>query len=219
MEIIDGKLFDNKTFRYLYPCLKHYGQIFREKINSVFKLAIGIGDMVSESKYGNKPCIYILISTFIPTMSGPDNVEYGKKVDEIVKWFREQHYYVDDYLYDIINANSNRILVLEIPEIYRDSYYHFIRGKYSKMYSTEDIDKFYNKVVRKNKELEKKINDRVEYSKKVLLKDESILPDFVSKLNKEFGTKMTEPEMKGTELDFPLTMEEEIFSFELCQKE
>ena len=44
MEIHSGKLFKNKTWRYLYPTLKYYGPDLDNYITSFIKLSIGIGD-------------------------------------------------------------------------------------------------------------------------------------------------------------------------------
>lgn len=44
MRIQLGTIYYNKTKKYLLPCLKSYGEDFENKINNLFKLAIGIGD-------------------------------------------------------------------------------------------------------------------------------------------------------------------------------
>ena len=38
--------YPNKTRKYLLPCLRDYGDTFIKYINNVFKVAVGIGDMI-----------------------------------------------------------------------------------------------------------------------------------------------------------------------------
>ena len=44
MQIQSGKLYENRTWKYLYPCLKVYGSTLKTYLNIFFKLAVGLGD-------------------------------------------------------------------------------------------------------------------------------------------------------------------------------
>ena len=44
MQIQSGKLYENRTWKYLYPCLKCYGPELMDFLSSFFKLGVGIGD-------------------------------------------------------------------------------------------------------------------------------------------------------------------------------
>ena len=51
MEIEVGKLYPNKTFKYLVPALNYYGETLKVKMNLVQKLAFGIYDTLLEGSY------------------------------------------------------------------------------------------------------------------------------------------------------------------------
>jgi len=213
MNIIDGKLYYNRTLKYLFPCLKYYGKQYIEKISSVCKLAVGIRDFITTHEL--EPCIYVLIGTRIPTYTPEKNDEYAKTVEEVLEWFRDQPFFVADYPYDISSTCCKHMLVLKIPRIHEDAYYNFIEGKYSKMYNVHQVNEYFKKVILANKTLENKVNERTELSRRILLKDPTYLQTFTNIVNKEFNTKVTAEDLKGTELDLPFKPEEETFSYEL----
>ena len=120
-----GEVQLNKTKRFILPCLKLYGNEFISKINSVFKLAYGIGDMYISQRYEKH--IFILIDSqkcttfFIP----------------FLEWIREQEYYEDDYEADSMHEGRLHMIVIKIPDVVDLS--QFLSGKYSKMYTKDEI--------------------------------------------------------------------------------
>lgn len=190
-EIIMGKVgqklpLHNKTLKYLTPCLKKYGIDFEQMYNSVFKIALGIGDIIiidQEKKYEQH--LFILLDTRL----------YPKNFIVFLDWIKEQEFYEDDYVYGDIKKSPCHMIVIKIPEEYTDSLDKFLEGKYSEMFSTQDID-----------ELFYKHPDQV----KVLKKDHNYKIRFVHTLNKLFVSTVIPDEYDG-ELDLPPNKQDEIF--------
>lgn len=190
-EILMGKAgqklpIQNKTLKYLTPCLIKYGNDFRQMYSSVFKIALGIGDMLimdQEKKYEQH--LFILIDTRL----------YPKQFVAFLNWVRDQFFYEDDYVYGNIRATSCHMVVIRIPEEYTQSISKFIEGKYSEMFSSQDIE-----------ELFQKYPDTA----KVFKKDHNYRIKFVKKLNRMYGTTVTTEEYSG-EVELPPTKKEEFF--------
>lgn len=190
-EIIMGKVnqtlpIKNKTLKYLTPCLRKYGDEFARHYNLVFKVAIGLGDMMiidEEKRYEQH--LFILIDTRIKP----------KNFVTFLDWIREEYYYQDDYVYDDIKKSPLHMVIVKIPEEYTQSFEKFTSGKYSEMYAIEDIDTLFSKHPE---------------AKLVLTKDQSYKVRFVRRLNRLYSTTL-KPEDYSGELDLPPTKEEEYF--------
>ena len=64
MDIKTGKVFVNKTKRYLLYTLIDYGEEFERRFTKLFKLAVGIGDFaLVDMGLILKESIYILVDT------------------------------------------------------------------------------------------------------------------------------------------------------------
>lgn len=183
----------NKTFKYLFPCLKHYGEELSKKINNVFKIAVGIGDIVTENsglKYEKD--IFLLVATKIK------GVESQSFID-LLEWIRDKPMYVDDYVYDNIQKSDYHMIVIRFPQEYYKVLPIFKIGKYSQMFDTETIEKFFNKKTS---------------IKKILIKDKEYKLVFVTRLNGKFGTSISPQDYSG-ELDLPPKDHKEIFNYHL----
>ena len=156
MKLQLDKITMNKTGRFLRPCLRKYGMEFTSKLAKVFKLAYGIGDILINKSYEKH--IFILCDTSKCTEFFEDFLEY----------FQSQDYYEDDYAADHILYGQYHMLVIKIPDEWLDKLPLFQEGKYSKMYSKEEI-----------KELHEQ--DRL-----VVIKDKNYRFEFVKKLNEQF---------------------------------
>lgn len=184
-------LYPNKTRKYLLACLKEYGDEFEKKINSVFKVAVGIGDIVvdnkSEKKYERH--IFILL----------DSTVAKKFFIEFMEWIKEQPMYEDDYVYGNINKSTYHMVVLLFPEKYYDSFQTFKQGKYSEMFKDpKDFDMF---------------NSYPE-AKKVFIKEHDYRIVFTERMNTIFNSNVHHSEWEG-ELDFPPTAKTEKFNHHL----
>ena len=67
--------------------------------------------------------------------------------------------------------------------------------------------------IQTNKDAEKKVNDKLQITRKVLRKDSSLLKPFVDMVNKDFDTNVGEEHFKHAELDYPPKLSEEVFNY------
>lgn len=197
MKIEFGKALDNKTWRYLIPCLRGHGEVFVNKFNNeIFKLGYGISDSSLEGSkiLENKRPIFIML----------DKAVLPKKFNDFMDWVKYQPYYITDYSTDIINTPRLHMLVLDTPEEYYKAYDKFCVGLYSEMYTKDQLDKLFD-----NK-------DTMQY--KILSKSSEYSDIFLEKVEKEFNVifqGLDKQEFLNTaEYEFPysLNSEEEIFN-------
>lgn len=182
-QIIMGKAgqklpLQNKTLKYLTPCLREYGSTFEELYNKVFKIALGIGDMIivdQDKRYEQH--LFILL----------DSRLYPKQFLTFLDWIKEQYYYEDDYVYGDIKKSPCHMIIIKIPEKYTESLTKFTQGKYSEMFSDADIETLFYKYPEQVKVFKKDHNYKIE---------------FVNKLNKLYGTELTTKDYDG-ELELP----------------
>lgn len=199
MNISSGKLYVNRTWRYLYPCLSAYGPEFMVRINNLFKLAVGIDDL---NLYGHNKdnCIFILLDSEIPLATKADYEIYKRNFSKFLTWISYQPYYVTDYVFDDVFSGKKHMVVIKIPPQFHTSYTHFLNGSYSQMYNSQQIREIFK-------------NDRYNVLP-VLKKDRAYLKEkFVSIVNDKFDSDATEGDLVGSELDFKPEYKEEIFNF------
>lgn len=194
MEIEIGKLYINKTVKYLVPGLSFYGPTLKTKLNLVFKLAFGIHDTLLDGSHleGQKN-IFILVDKLVR----PDLFQ------NFMDWVKHQEYYVTDYTYDAIMESHSRkhMVVLAYPPSMGDSYDKFLLGKYSKMYTKKELLTYFSE--------ESKIDARQVLSKTIIARQK-----FISLVKLTFGTQL-EPQdfLEGSwEYDLPPNQEEEFFN-------
>lgn len=196
MQIQSGKLFINRTWDFIYPCLQVYGIDLMYNLNNLEKVAVGLKDFNKTLK-GNY--IYILIKSQSSSINPIVKLNYKQVLAKTLEWFREQSFYVTDYVYSDIDKDSTlHMLVLKIPALYVESLKYFYKGLYSKMYTLKEIDRFF-----KNKP----------EIKRILHKDKSYINTFLEKVNKDFGTSVTKQDFLDAELEYPPFMWEEIFNY------
>lgn len=182
-------IYTNKTRKYLLPCLKEYGANFIVKLENVFKIAVGIGDIVVSNRgIKHEKHIFILLESTI----APNHFI------EFLEWIKQEPMYEDDYVFNNIQKSTSHMIVLKIPEKFYDSFETFKLGDYSKMYTRSDIDLFF------------KSKPEI---KQVLIKDHNYKIKFIGKLNKVWGTTIKPSEWEG-ELDTKID-HEEIFNHHL----
>lgn len=191
MEIEIGKMYVNKTWRFLVPCLRDYGNSFVDKFNPLFKLAVGIHDSLFDNTDIEKGRnIFIML-----------NKNYQLNSFNLFKeWVKQQDYYVTDYCPDSnLQKSSKHIIVIKFPERYADAYDNFLQGRYSKMFSLEDS---------------KNLFDKNETELKIVTKNSTLTSDFIKKVNEEFSVNLVISDFIGEspELELPPIREEEIFN-------
>lgn len=194
MDIQIGKLFINRTVKYLVPGLNFYGPTLKTKLNLVFKLAFGIHDSLIEGSHleGQKN-IYILVDKLVR----PDLFQ------NFMDWVKHQEYFVTDYAYDaIMEAHSRKhMIVLAYPPTMGDSYEKFLLGKYSKMYTKKEITSFFAEESKKE-------------VRQVIVKTVHAKTRFITLIKETFGTILEEQDfLTGYwEYDLPPNEEEEFFN-------
>lgn len=194
MDIQIGKLFINRTVKYLVPGLNFYGPTLRTKLNLVFKLAFGVHDSLIEGSHleGQKN-IYILVDKLVR----PDLFQ------NFMDWVKHQEYFVTDYAYDaIMEAHSRKhMIVLAYPPTMGDSYEKFLLGKYSKMYTKKEITSFFAEESKKE-------------VRQVIVKTVHAKTRFITLIKETFGTILEEQDfLTGYwEYDLPPNEEEEFFN-------
>jgi len=193
MNIKIGKLYVNKTWRFLAPCLRGHGDAFVKKFNPLHKLAVGIHDsLLDGSELSNGRNIYLMI----------DKEYKPREYKKFMEYLEYQEYFKGTYCPDSeITSSRKQIIILEIPEIFKESYDHFLKGEYSKMYSEEQIKLFFGNSTKK-KDFE------------ILSRSGEALKEFVTKVNKEFNTETSIKNFDECEWELPLIKKEEIFN---CQ--
>lgn len=200
MNIEIGQFYINKTWRFLLPCLRGHGDSFVERFNPVFKLAVGIYDTtVENSKYDNLGNIYILC----------DTAYQPKSFNNFLNWLKFQNYYVTDYSFEPdIQYSRKRMVVIQVPKDYKNSYIHFIKSEYSKMYSTEILKELFSNPAR-----EKEFN--------IISKNDKCRFEFLNLLNQEFNTEieLEEFEEDFKEFELPLKRKEEVFNCKETKEE
>ena len=187
----------NKTRKYILPCLKEYGKEFESKINSVFKVAAGIGDMVvtnRKDEYTYEREIFILVDT---SMASLEDV-----FADFLEYIRNQPMYVNDYIYDNVQESTFHMVVVKMPAKYYSAYDSFIKGRFSQMYDRKKKKKHFDNYPR-----EKKVFLKNDHDYKVM---------FVGKLNEIFGSEIHYSQYDG-ELELPPIPETDVFNHHLKQ--
>ena len=196
MQIELGKIYVNKTYKYLLPCLKMHGPTFVVKLNSIFNLAFGLHDcLLDGSDYQQQKLIYIL----------SDKLYQPAKFQNFLNYVKCQDYYVTDYAYDDIEKGRKHMVVIKFPEKYNDIYDKFKKGKYSKMYCKDEIEQFFPK------------DSEV---KRILVKSLSMRDVFIQKVFDSFGTTLSHKDLKdeNIEYDFPPEKQKEFFNYQYLEE-
>ena len=212
MQIQSGKLYHNKTWSYLYPCLKSYGEELRKHLNNFIKLGVGIGD--SNTKVlSEHNAIFILFDVEPILANSIEKENYKQNFDKFLDWISYQPYYVTDYIFEERRGKGKHMVVLRIPPKHDTTYLNFVRGIYSEMYTKKEIDEYFQYVTLDDKDMEAKRNEKITKCRQVLMKSPLLLPKFVKEVNLLFNTGIVEEDYKEAELDFPPTLFEEIFNY------
>lgn len=183
--------YNNKSEKYLLPYLKEYGSEFTNKLTSIYKVAVGLADIVRtkhkivERRY----CLFILVDTLIAK----------DFFTQFIVWFRLQLMYEDDYVYDNIMKSTYHMIVIKFPENLYSVIEHFKKGEYSKLSTISDVNKYF---------------ENHPDTLKVIIKDNNYKIKFAKKLNKLYNAQMNPNDFEG-ELDFKPRQEEEIFNHHL----
>lgn len=216
MQISDGKLYLNRTWKYIYPALRVYGFQPISYLNELIKQGVGIYDLNFEEDDPD-PKIFILIQTQVLNLK-LNKKEYEGKISRFFNFIREQDYYVSDYIYDIEKSCCSHMLVLKFPEEFKNIFKSFKQGKYSEMYSDKIISKYFpnsnlSKLFKNpstNITTSRTLGSNLEIHG-VLYKNSEYKEEFIKSIKKDFEVDVLESEV--SELDYPPVLSEEIFNY------
>lgn len=188
MEIKIGDFYLNKTRRFLFPTLRYYGSDFTHRFNHIFKLAVGVYDYTLGDKMSGRN-LFLMI----------DNKVREKMFEDFMVWITFQEYYVYSYNPEASLDSRRTMLILKVPETFKETYDYFLKSEYSLMYTEKYIDILFpldispneNKILKQHPEMYNKFNDD---------------------LLKEFGVKINAKYFR--ELELPLKCDEECFNYE-----
>lgn len=206
MQIQNGKLYENRTWLYLYPSLRFYGDDLMDKLSTFFKIATGVGDTNFQKKDN---CIFILIDLNLP-FSEKSLRKYRTDFSNFLDWVSYKPYYKDNYIFN--EEKYQHMIVLKLPTNLKGGYSHFITGEYSKMYTSKQIDYFFDIKEGVDPSIVKR-NERIAKARKVFTRSKELLPEFVADVNKKFGTQNPESDFINADLDYPPNKKEEIFNY------
>lgn len=194
-----GKIFMNRTRKYLFPVIKSYGSDFAFKINSLFKVAVGIGDIiVDRCGIHHEHHLFILVDTLV------NSSQFISLLDDI----RRHISYEDDYVYGGIMKSRLHMIVVKIPEQYLTSFANFKKSRYSQMYKEDDLKKLFDFD-------NKGATEEYKTIKKILIRDHNYKFEFAKIITKEFGELISGYDISNeSELDLQILEREEIFNVE-----
>ena len=195
----------NRTFKYLYPCLIELGPAFIGKLNKFVKLGIFITDM---NYYTLNTCLYLVINVS-PYRAGYLLEEYRKEFQEFLYWFKMQDFYETDYCYQ----TNFHIIVVKLPEILSSSIDSFMSGEYSKIFTKEQINKYFKPISLIDPIMEEKRNKEIQDTKSILTKDKAYIETYAKRVNKEYQTNVSPKYFQNVELDKPPYLPNEILNY------
>lgn len=195
MDIQSGKLYVNKTAKYLFPVVMNlYPEIFKLTLG-VKLVAMGIGDNNIEKSKG-KICMLYSLDMSDDKKSAASRVLFSLQIQKV----RKLNVFITDYVYDVQEDTHFHMIVIEVPS--GVNLKAFTKGIYSKMVDYKILERVFTP----GKYLE---------IKRILTKDSEQLVPFVQEINAIFGTSVTVEEMEGAEYDLPPYLPEEIFNYKI----
>lgn len=208
IEITPGVIFSNRTYKYLSPSMKLYGEEFIAKLRLLYGLAIGVQDYgfntSSEDRKLENNIYYVFDVNGQFTFGKHIEIEKSR-IDfyKVLSWLREQSYFVKDYPFDSGRNGNKHVVVLKLPK--EGMIDKFVNGQYSKLYTKEELDKIINKT---NKVLKSTVPNPI-YS--VLSKDEEFKEEYLQILNSTFNSRLTINDISHhNEYDIPPFLKNEI---------
>ena len=185
----------NNTAKYVASTYKKFNKDLVSLINTMANQRVKalklwtIGDM-SYSVVKNKDLtqhLFIVLDFSVYKKAYPKNID---KINEYIYRIRDFNEYYDDYPYGNFNESDSHVFVFKISDEFKDVIPKFIEGKYSEMYTKDQIDELFDSNVGEH---ENRIYQ-------VLLKDPKCFVDFEEILKNEFNL----------DKDFKLKIEKDI---------
>ena len=180
--------YSNKTWRFLFPCLRAHGEEFMEKIATISIMAVGVGcGQLDES-----PNLYILY-----------NKEFKQEaLYSLLAYLHKEGLLVESFSYDKdIRDGLQTMLVVKLPEEFHEAYQHFINGYYSQMFSIEQIEELFAY--------------KLWFPETSILgKEDESGKKFLQKVNEEYGSTVKFGDIQHWEYESPIVLKEEVFNYD-----
>ena len=203
-----SELYVNNTYVLLSPIANEFSQ---ETLQSLSKLEIkcwAIGDVnysIRKKRKKLDTCFFILVDRngkFLEEKGRYLNLKQGRlDFNKQIETIRKSKYFVSDYVWNY--KDDRHMIVLEIPKKYNDSFINFISGKYSKMFTEQQL-------------LHLKIKDSKNSTRlSIFTRDKQFVPRFQNVLNEYYGTNVQlEDEIaEHSEIFLPFIPTREVFNY------
>lgn len=209
----------NKTRTYLVQQLHYYGDEFIKHIatNNVLTFAIqDYGRNISEDTKKLEPHLYMLFDVNGEKVFGHyQNIEKARmQFHESLSYYKKHASYIMDYCYDSNKTGHMHVVVIKLP--FPEKFKLFLNGKYSEMYSQNEIEKWFIKeieIIEIDSQTGKKTKTRkLTDQYQILTKDKDYFDIFKNTIKEEFGVVLKEYD--GREYDLPLKLNREILRFD-----
>lgn len=183
----------NRTLLYILPQLNFYSRNISNRVKTDNFYGCYIGYKALDTEH-----IYLLYKVI------------DEDTKEFVQWLSNKDYCVASIEVDSIY----KLLKIKLPNEFRGSLEKFLGGKYSEMYSKEDVDKIFIPIEYKYlKELQELFDKENRDLKNILTKNKEYENVFLDKVNKTFDTNL-EKLNENSEYDFKPNLKDEIFYYE-----
>lgn len=177
----------NRTHTYLSPIISTYRHTFCKQLESLNKVAWGIGDMFYRELHDCKYNLFLLVA--------------NKDIQGFLDYFRSSSYYTDDYKYD----DKHHILVIQISKRFYKAYDNFLKSQYSEMYELKEVRTLVKQF----------IGGKPNPTFYILVKDDRYEKVFRNILIETFNLdKDFKIDVSDREWDFPIKLQEEVFNYE-----
>lgn len=187
-----GKIFVNRTYKYLSPSMKLHGEEFVVRMRLLYGLAVAIQDYgfntSPESKVFKNEIYYVIDTNGEFAFNKYNNIEKSK-IDffRVLSWLREQEFYVRDYPLDSGKSGNQHIIVLKLP---LNVIENFVHGNYTSLYDSATIEKIIPKTIKVLR------TEEINPVYAVLTKNESYLTTYLKQLNGDYNTHLCEEDIK-----------------------
>lgn len=214
LTITPGKRYDNKTARYLAPCLKDWGQELESNTFSNYILAVGIGDSEYSEEIPDRIFLLFDVNGKRRYNKYPQKSNANFKFGEYLEFIKYHPAYVDDYVYDNMQDGNQHMVILTLPQHFKDSelFDKFLQGRYSEMYTSEEMERLFSRVLLKDRV---KI-DNPQYL--IINKDPNYEETFREKLMEDFDINRPTYDISDREWDYKPFLSEEVFNYEQKNK-
>lgn len=176
----------NRTMRYLSPILHTYPVVFQSELNkNKFNLAVCDVDYYKSKKKEFQSYLFLQFKTN----------------QKLIDCCRQIRYYVDEYP---LNLEDKYVVVLSIPEEFKESYQYFLKGQYSKMYTKSQLERIKVRQI---------LNGNINGTYLVLTKNPAAYEEYCQVIKTLYKSEHYPDKEKVEEFDIPPRINQEVFNF------